>query len=192
MESGARRLCDAFPDRFLLGLGVSHAPSVAQRGHEYGKPLTAMRGYLDAMDAQPGESAPRILAALGPRMLDLARERSLGAHPYFVPPEHTAIARKRLGPGKLLCVEQAVAPDERAAEAYMERYYSLDNYRRNLERLGVGPEPPRLVAFGEEEAVERVRAHLDAGADHVCIQPLPMGEPELDQLRRLAPALLAV
>ena len=110
--NGARTLCEAHPGRFLLGLGVSHAPSVALRGGSYGRPLSAMRDYLDAMDAtgfQPGAFAPpRVLAALAPRMLELARERALGTHTYFVPPQHTRVARAAVGPGRLVLAEQAV------------------------------------------------------------------------------------
>ncbi|MFM8944446.1 MAG: LLM class flavin-dependent oxidoreductase, partial [Actinomycetota bacterium] len=113
MANGARLLAEAYPERFLLGLGVSHEPSVARRGAIYERPLEKMRGYLEAMDATP-TSAPagaqpwRVLAALGPRMLDLAAERALGAHPYFTPVEHTAVARERLGAGPVLAVELAV------------------------------------------------------------------------------------
>jgi len=213
MANGARALADAFPGRFALGLGVSHAPTVERRGHAYGPPVRTMRAYLNAMDAapyagaEPAEAAPRVLAALGPRMLELAAERTAGAHPYFVPVEHTAFARERLGPGPLLAVEQAVVLERdsgearRVARTYVERYLALDNYRRNLLRLGWPEEElagggsdrlvDALVAWGDVDVIRaRVRAHLDAGADHVCVQPLPMGDFRLDQLRELAPALL--
>jgi len=211
--NGARTLADAHPRRFVLGLGVSHAPSVAARGGRYERPLSTMRAYLDAMDGapynghEPDEPAPRLLAALGPRMLDLAAERAAGAHPYFVPVEHTAFARERLGPGPFLAVEQAVLLETDSARArelarpYLAYYSRLDNYANNLRRLGwddgdlAGGGSDRLldalVAWGDADAVrERVRAHLDAGADHVCIQPLPAGALHLAQLRELAPALL--
>jgi len=197
MESGAERLEAAFPGRFVLGLGVSHKPAVERRGQDYGPPVPTMRAYLDGMDAAAGEGArpPVLLAALGPLMLRLARERADGAHPYFVPVEHTRLARERLGPGKVLAVEQAVAAegDERSAREYVERYLSLDNYRNNLERLGLDTSDPdalvpELVAAGVEQGRERVRAHLDAGADHVCVQALPMGSPGLELLRGLAGA----
>jgi len=211
--NGSRALADAYPGRFLLGLGVSHAPSIAARGQDYGRPLATMRAYLDAMDAavyrghEPAEPAPLILAALGPRMLELAAERTIGAHPYFVPVEHTAFARERLGPGKQLMVEQAVVLEtdptraREIAREYTGYYGSLDNYRRNLMRLGWEEAEiddggsdrlvDALVAWGDVEAVRaRVAAHLEAGADHVCIQPLPAGDFRLDQLRELAPALL--
>jgi probable F420-dependent oxidoreductase len=210
--SGANTLAEAFPGRFVLGLGVSHKPSVEQRGAVYDRPIAAMRGYLDALDgvpfvsAPPAEAAPVVLAALGPKMLDLARERTFGAHPYFVPPEHTALARERLGAGKLLAPEQAVLlvsdPSEarRQAREHVRVYLQLPNYVNNLRRLGFGDEDvsgdgsdrlvDAIVAWGSHEQVRaRVVEHLDAGADHVCVQAL--GPKALDQLLELAPALLA-
>ena len=146
MANGARALVDAYPDRFLLGLGVSHAPTVKTRGQRYARPLEHMRRYLDAMDAAPYTGpkldAPRTLAALGPQMLRLSAERSLGAHPYFVPVEHTSFARKELGAEPLLAVEQAVTVSEDPAAAraiarrHMKRYLDLENYANNLRRLG--------------------------------------------------------
>src|SRR5579859_2916409 len=148
MANGARTLADAYPGRFLLGIGVSHAPSVAARGHEYTRPLAAMGAYLDAMDAaafrgvEPAEPAPRVLAALGPKMLELAAGRTGGAHPYFTPPEHTAMARDVMGPRALLLPEQAFVLETEPAAArakareHMGYYLGLDNYRRNLLRLG--------------------------------------------------------
>src|SRR5581483_11343514 len=144
MANGARTLADAYPGRFLLGIGVSHAPSVASRGHEYAKPLATMRGYLDAMDdaafraAEPAEPPPRVLAALGPKMLELAAARTRGAHPYFTPPEHTARAREVMGAGPWLAPEQAFVLDTDPGSArakardHMGYYLALDNYRRNL------------------------------------------------------------
>jgi probable F420-dependent oxidoreductase len=172
-----------------------------------------MRAYLDAMEAapymgpEPSERVPVVLAALGPRMLDLARERTDGAHPYFVSPEHTAQARERLGSGKVLAPEQAVIltdDADRARELAREHvafYMTAPNYRNNMLRLGFedadmedgGSERLRdaVVAWGDEDAIKaRVQAQLDAGADHVCIQTLPSGVFDLDALRRLAPALL--
>ncbi|MDA0634594.1 TIGR03620 family F420-dependent LLM class oxidoreductase [Nonomuraea sp. MCN248] len=205
---------EAFPGRFVAGLGVSHAPLVNARGHTYAKPLTAMRRYLEAMDETAKRrrevDAPRLLAALRPGMMKLAAERADGAHPYFVPPEHTAEARAILGAGKLLVPEQAVlvetdpARARAAARAYMAPYLTLPNYVDNLRRLGhtdddfAGGGSDRLVdaivGWGSPDAVAaRVRAHLDAGADHVAIQPLSPDGPDLDdalrQLERLAPAL---
>jgi probable F420-dependent oxidoreductase len=210
MANGARTLGDAYPGRFLLGIGVSHAPSVAERGHEYARPLTTMRAYLDAMDeaifrgVEPAEPAPRVLAALGPRMLELAAERTRGAHPYFTSPEHTAMARQVMGKGPLLAPEQAfvleIDPGLARAKAreHMAYYLRLDNYRRNLLRLGFtdddldGGGSDRLVdaivAWGDVDAVrDRVRAHLEAGADHVCVQAI--GADPLAELRRAAPVL---
>jgi probable F420-dependent oxidoreductase len=212
MANGARTLADAFPGRFVLGLGVSHREPVTARGHDYARPLPAMRAYLDGMDAapflgdEPDPPAPRILAALGPKMLDLARERAAGAHPYFVPVAHTAAARERLGPGKLLAPEQAFILTDDAAYArdlireHTSFYLGTANYRNSMLRLGFdeseledgGSERLResVVVWGEEDAIrERVKAHLDAGADHVCIQVLPR-EFDLEPIRRLAPALV--
>jgi probable F420-dependent oxidoreductase len=172
-----------------------------------------MRAYLDGMEAalysgpEPAEPVLVVLAALGPRMLDLARDRTDGAHPYFVPVEHTAQARERLGPGKLLAPEQAVILTDdprRARELAREHcafYLTAPNYRNSMLRLGFEEADlddggsdrllERIVVWGDEDAIrDRVIAHLDAGADHVCIQTLPSGELDLDALRRLAPALL--
>jgi probable F420-dependent oxidoreductase len=193
MANGSRTLAEAWPGRFVLGLGVSHAPSVATRGGAYGKPIETMSAYLDAMaDAayvgpEPERPAPVVLAALGPRMLELAATRTDGAHTYFVPVEHTAMARQRLGPGAFLAVEQAAVIDadrDRAREvarAFCQRYLTLPNYRNGLRRVGWadadmdGGGSDRLidavVTQGPLEAtLERVRAHIDAGADHVCVQ----------------------
>ena len=208
--NGARTLADAHPGRFLLGIGVSHAPSVAQRGHDYARPLATMRAYLDAMDeaifrgVEPVEPAPRVLAALGPKMLELAAGRTRGAHPYFTPPEHTAKAREVMGEGPLLAPEQAFVletdPDRARenARGHMTYYLGLDNYRRNLLRLGFTDDDleaggsdrlvDAIVAWGDVDAVrDRVKEHLDAGADHVCVQPI--GADPLRELRRVAPAL---
>jgi probable F420-dependent oxidoreductase len=216
MAAGQRTLCEAFPDRFLLGVGVSHRPSVEGiRGLTYGPPLTTMRKYLDAMDAAPyaalrREPELRVLAALGPKMLELSATRANGAHPYFVPVEHTEIARKILGEGPLLAPEQAVVIERDPAKAreiartHVPNYLRLENYANNLRRLGfseddiAGSGSDRLVdaivAWGSiDDVVKRVRAHLDAGADHVCIQVLtaqPRTLP-LQEWRDLAAALLA-
>src|SRR3989442_6609924 len=146
MANGARALVDAYPDRFLLGIGVSHAPTVKIRGQTYARPLESMREYVDARDAArytgPKVEIPRVLAALGPRMLRLSAERALGAHPYFVPVEHTTVARQELGEGPLLAVEQAAVLSEDAATAratarrHMKRYLDLGNCTNNLRRLG--------------------------------------------------------
>ena len=216
MAAGQRTLCEAFPGRYLLGIGVSHRPSVEQiRGHVYGPPLATMRAYLDAMDAATylpprAEPEPRVLAALGPRMLKLAAERSLGAHPYFVPVEHTAIARQTMGDGPLLAPEQAVVLERdpgrarEIARAHMTRYLAAENYTNNLRRLGFTEDDvanggsdklvDAIVAWGSlEDVVARVQAHLDAGADHVCLQVVPSQPGTLPkrEWRELASALLS-
>jgi probable F420-dependent oxidoreductase len=208
--SGAATLAESSGGRFVLGLGVSHKPSVEQRGSSYDRPITAMRSYLDAIDdapyvsAPPAEPAPVVLAALGPRMLDLARERTWGAHPYFVPVEHTAIARERLGSDRLLAPEQSIVLEtdpstaRRLARQHMHMYLQLPNYVSNLRRLGFSDGDvanggsdrlvDAIVAWGDVDRVrERLRAHLDSGADHVAVQAL--GERALDWLLELAPAL---
>jgi probable F420-dependent oxidoreductase len=215
MANGWRMLSDAYPGRFLLGIGVSHQGSVARRGAVYERPLSAMREYLDAMDHAPStapepEVAPRlVLAALGPRMLELGAERAHGVHPYFVPVEHTAFARQRLGPGPVLAVEQTVVLESdpsRArdiARAFALDYLQTENYARNLRRMGWTDADLRgqgsdalidaVVAWGDADRVAvRVRQHLDAGADHVCVQVVAEDEldPCLRQLRELGPALL--
>jgi probable F420-dependent oxidoreductase len=174
-----------------------------------------MREYLDRMDtamyvaAEPAEPPRRVLAALGPKMLALAAERTDGAHPYNVPPEHTARAREILGSGKLLAPEQAVVLEtdpveaRRIARAHMAIYLDLPNYMNNLRRFGITDDDiadggsdrlvDMLVAWGDVDAIRaRVQQHLDAGADHVAVQVL---EPERTEVpiadwRELAPALL--
>ena len=204
--------------RFLLGLGISHAPLVSGvLGDVYAKPYTRMRGYLGEMDDQVarmaalGRAVPRparVIAALGPRMLELARDASQGAHPYLVTPEHTAFARGVLGPGPLLIPEQAVVLSDDPAvvrargRAHLATYLRLPNYTNNWKRLGFADADlaaggsdrlvDALVAGGSAERIrERVEAHLAAGADHVCIQVLgDDAAPPLDQWRALAPVLL--
>jgi probable F420-dependent oxidoreductase len=212
--NGANTLNEAYEERFLLGLGVSHAPIVNSRGHQYAKPLTAMRTYLEAIEAHtyaapaPEHPSPVVLAALRPKMLELARERTAGAHPYFVPPAHTGSARAILGPVPLLAPEQVVVlePDPtRARELgrrHMASYLRLPNYVNNLRALGYEDADfgdggsdrlvDAIVAWGDEEAIAaRVREHLDAGADHVAIQAYAeTADAALAQLERLAPALL--
>jgi probable F420-dependent oxidoreductase len=216
MANGARTLADAYPGRFVLGMGVSHGSVVERRGHRYEHPYTHMREYLDAMDRarfggpEPERPASRLLAALGPKMLELARDRTAGAHPYFIPVEHTEVARDVLGEDPFHAPEQALVLEtdaERArsvARDYMQHYLTLPNYANTLLRLDwteddlAGGGSDRLVdaivAWGDAEAIgARVRAHLDAGADHVSIQVLS-GERGLPtaQYRDLAPALLAL
>ena len=215
MAAAQRTLAEAYPGRFVLGIGVSHAPIVDARGHRYQRPLDKLRGYLDAMDAAPWQGPPlaeepaRVLAALGPRMLELAAERAAGALLYNTPPEVTASARSVLGAGPLLAVEQAVLVEDDPAEArrigreFIAFYLTLPNYLRAWDRAGFGPEEradggsarlvDAVVAWGRPVAIaERVRAHLEAGADHVCLQVLesdPNGLP-VASWRALAPALL--
>ncbi len=215
MRAIQHTLGEASGGRFVLGLGVSHAPMVSGlRGHEYGKPVTTMRNYLDAMEKAPyvgpktDEEAPIVLAALRQNMLRLSGERTAGAHPYFVPPEHTARAREILGEGPILAPEQKVLLETDAsrareiARANMKVYLGLPNYQNNLRWLGFGDEDladggsdrlvDAIIAWGDESAIaERIQAHRDAGADHVCIQPLrPDGVPgpDLRILEALAPA----
>jgi probable F420-dependent oxidoreductase len=148
MAAAQKTLVEAYPGRFLLGIGVSHAPLVGMRGHAYERPLTAMRGYLDAMESAPftsvppAEKPPLVIGALAPKMLKLAAERTDGAHPYFVPPEHTARARETMGKGVFLAPEQAVVLEtdpsaaRAVARAHMSIYLGLPNYVNNLKRLG--------------------------------------------------------
>ena len=215
MAAGQKTLAEAYPNRFLLGLGVSHVPLVEQlRGHRYEKPVATMRAYLDAMDKAPYNSVPpatrpvRVLAALGPKMLQLAGERADGAHPYNVNPEHTAEARKILGNDRYLCPEQAVVletnPDKarEIGRAFLGFYLTLPNYANNLLRLGFDESDFKdggsnrlidsIIAWGDLSAIrERIRDHHAAGADHVCIQVLtadPKSLP-LREWRELAAAL---
>jgi probable F420-dependent oxidoreductase len=216
MKTGGNTLADAYPGRFVLGIGVSHAPIVQMRGHDYGRPLTAMREYLDGMDQveyaapPPAEPLPLVLAALRRRMLELARDRADGAHPYLVTPAHTAKARQVLGEGPVLVPEQGIVlehdPDQARAVArqHLSPYLGLPNYVNSWREEGFDDADfadggsdrlvDALVAWGDEDAIAaRVREHHEAGADHVCVQPVtPDLERVLDQLRRLAPALLAL
>jgi probable F420-dependent oxidoreductase len=214
MMQASNTLAEQTSGRFLLGIGVSHHTVVeGLRGLSYDKPLTAMRRYLEAMDSSPfmavgpSEAAPRLLAALGPKMLALAGEKANGAHPYWTTPEHTAQAREILGPDKLLCVEQKVVLSSDPAEARatangaLAIYADLPNYRNTWLRLGYTNEQidarddafiDALVAWGTAEEIDtRLRAHIDAGADHVCIQALTPGapfQPDVRALEALAPS----
>lgn len=217
MANTQRSLEEAFPGRFLLGLGVSHAHLVSRvRKHDYSKPYSHMVQYLDDMDSAvfrgvgPQERPPTVLAALGPKMLRLAAERAQGAHPYFVPVEHTALARETLGIGPLLAPEQMVVleRDPSTARAIarqgMAIYLRAPNYTNNLARLGFGEKDvadggserlvDAIVAWGGvDAAVARVRAHREAGADHVCLQVLTADQTTLPDAgwRELAEALRA-
>ena len=212
-----KTLAEAFPGRFLLGLGVSSPALVEKvRGHSYGKPLTYMREYLAAMDAARYTSVPparaphRVLAALGPKMLELSATDADGAHPYLTTPEHTREARQIIGPDTFLAPEQMVVLETDAdtargiGRAFVGFYLRAPGYLANLRRMGFEDadwSDPRaasdrlvdaLVAWGDLDTVTaRVRAHLDAGADHVCVQVLnPPGAPmNRTAWRELAPAL---
>lgn len=207
VASAHRRLNDQSGGRFVLGLGVSHRPLVDTRlPGKYRSPLAAMDDYLDALDGAdpPVPSAERVLAALGPKMLERAAARSAGAHPYLVNPAHTAFARGVLGPGPLLAPEQKVLlgtdpVDARArARDALAPYLRLPNYVGNLRRIGYGDADVSgegsdrlvddLVVWGERSVIaDRVRAHLDAGADHVCLQVVGTGnEAPLKEWRELA------
>jgi len=193
MANGARTLGEAWPGRFVLGVGAGHEYSAQMRGFTWDKPFSRMQWYVEAMaDApyegpEPDPAVPVLLAALGPRMLALAGTATAGAHTYFVPVEHTAVARRALGPDPVLAVEQTVVPVAEAstarelARSFAAGYLELPNYVKNLRRIGyteddvAGVGSDRLIdatiAWGTlEQIAERVRAHLDAGADHVCLQ----------------------
>ena len=215
MQAGWKTLTEAFPDRFLLGVGASHQPMVeGVHGVPYDKPYSTMVAYLDAMDrgmyfaAAPTAVPQRVLAALGPRMLKLAAERGLGAHPYFVPVEHTALSREVMGEGPLLAPEQMAVFDtdpvtaRATARRAMATYLGLPNYTNNLRRLGWGDDDllhggsdrlvDAIVVWGSlDTIVRRVKDHLDAGADHVCVQVLPTDASALPlvEWRELASAL---
>jgi probable F420-dependent oxidoreductase len=198
--------------RFLLGLGVSHIPLVeGVRQHEYGKPLATMRTYLQAMAAAPyqsvlpAEQPKTLLAALGPKMLELSATDADGAHPYNVTPEHTSEARTLLGSKKLLCVEQAAILETDSAKAramarsFLSIYLGLPNYVNNWRRLGFSDADTAaggsdrlvdaLIVWGGEKTIrERIEQHLQAGADHVCVQAIgEQGEPDERLLSLLAP-----
>ncbi len=220
MATAARTLGEAFPGRYLLGLGGHRVDDTVHLMDGYpmpalGRAVSTMDAYLAAMDAVPAHSPPpqvavrRVLAALGPKMLSLAAERTWGAHPYFVPVEHTRRAREIMGPQAFLGVEQAVVLDsdvDRAREvatAHVAAYVAVESHQTaNLRRLGFDDDdilgsPSRrlvdaIVAYGDVQTIhDRVRRHFDAGADHVCIQALaadPTALPD-HQWRELAPAL---
>jgi probable F420-dependent oxidoreductase len=215
MANGAKALGEAYPNRFVLGIGVSHAPSVQMRGGNYANPLAQMSAYLDAMDAAqyaapvPDQPVPLVLAALGPKMLELAAERADGAHPYFVPVEHTAFARRHLGNDACLVTEvTAVLTTDRptglqVARDFARHYLVLPNYANNLRRLGWSDEDivdggsDRLVDAvvvigGVDAIVARVREHLDAGADQVCVQVRAekSNDPSIGAYRELAAAFV--
>jgi probable F420-dependent oxidoreductase len=187
LAAATDRLDRLYPGRFILGLGVSHAPLVEATGQAYVKPYTKMVQFLDAL---PGTAAPVVLAALGPKMLELSRDRTAGAHPYFSPPEHTAFSRQVLGPVPLLVPEIAVSLTpgaEGAAHAreYSTFYLQAPNYTANLRRFGYTDADisdggsDRLIGDvvpnGPEASLAGIAAHLQAGADHVVVQLIGAG-----------------
>ncbi len=199
-------------DRFLLGLGVSHIPLVQDvRQHEYGKPVATMRAYLQGMANAPYKSAPpaappkTVLAALGPRMVELSAELADGAHPYNVTPEHTGQARTILGAGKLLCVEQGAILETDPGQAralarqFLTLYLGLPNYVNNWRRLGFSDTDfasggsdrliDAVIVWGDERAIRaRIEEHWQAGADHVCVQAIgAAGSTDERLLELLAP-----
>jgi probable F420-dependent oxidoreductase len=218
MANGQRGLAEQSDGRFLLGIGVSHRPMVQLRGRAYGKPVETMRAYLEAMGEAPYQAPPprekplTIVAALGPRMMKLSAELADGAHPYNTTVEHTAEARAILGAGKLLCPEVWVlletdrAKAHEAAHQALSRYLQLDNYVNSWRRQNFGDSDlagggsdrflDAMVAWGDEGAIgTRIQQYWEAGADHVCIQPItPQGSPQpVDErvLELLAPARLS-
>ena len=196
MMQAQKTLAEQSGNRFVLGMGVSHKPLVeGLRGLNYGAPVPTMRGYLEKMAASPytavapSEEPPTVIAALGPQMLKLARDKCTGAHPYFVSPDHTAMARGVLGPDKWLCVEQKVVLEADPAKArelartVARIYLGLPNYRNNWLRMGLTEADlenggsnkfiDATFAWGTVDQIRaRLKAHFDAGATHVCIQPV--------------------
>lgn len=214
-SNASKTLNEAYDGRFLLGLGVSHHTITEYvRKHDYSKPLTKMREYLERMDnsmfrgVEPAEPPSRVLAALGPKMLELSATAADGCHPYFVPVEHTAIARAAVGPDKIVATEQMVVLETDPSKAreiarkHMAIYLGLPNYANNLIRLGYSEEDITNAADNVVDAITvwgtvdtiagRVQDHLDAGASHVCVQVLSddTAAIPLEAWRELAGALL--
>jgi probable F420-dependent oxidoreductase len=204
-------LTETYGERFLLGIGVSHAPLVdSKEPGRYRKPLAATRAFLDAIDAtgQPVPAENRVLAALGPKMLELSATRARGAHPYLATPAHTHHAREVLGEGPLLLPEQTVLLIDSRDQAraigtdWLRAYLALPNYANNLLRSGFTDDDlasvsdrlfDAIISWGDEDAIlRRVNEHRDAGADHVCIQAISADPTQFprEQWRRLAAALL--
>lgn len=215
MANAGRTLGEAWPGRFVQGVGVSHAPLVDRRGHDYASPLALASDYLEAMAAagfrapEPDPEVPLLVGALGERMLRLSARAADGAHPYLVTPDHTRAARVTLGDVAVLAPEQAFVLTEDASAAraaarrHLATYLGLDNYVRSLGRQGFTDDDladggsdrlvDGLVAWGSADAIAaRMGEHLDAGADHVALQPL--AHPDVDdpvaQLLALAPAVV--
>ena len=191
IASAAASLETRFPGRFILGLGVSHQGPVEALGHAYARPFSKMVSFLDSLDEVPGDGLPPVvLAALGPKMLALSGERTVGAHPYFTAAGHTAQARSILGPGPLLVPEIAgsLAAGEAglaAVRPYAARYLQMPNYVNSLRSYGFTEQDvsgagsdhllSEITPYGPAALLAGIRAHLDAGADHVVIQPLASG-----------------
>jgi len=209
-----KSLAEQSNNRFLLGLGVSHTRIVEGiRGLKYGPPLSTMRRYLEAMEetpytgAKPSEEPPLVIAALGPKMLALAAEKTNGAHPYFTSPDHTAVARNIMGKDSWLCVEQKVILESdpvkarELAKPVAKTYKDLPNYRNNWIRMGLSEDDidnmsdkfiDATFAWGSEQTIQnRIKEHFDAGADHVSIQPVntngKLSELDWDCLELLSP-----
>jgi probable F420-dependent oxidoreductase len=212
MAAGGRTLNEAWPKRFILGLGVSHAPMVSGRGHSYERPVARMREYLEGMEKgiwrgpESAEPAPVVLAALGPKMVELAGERAAGAFPYFTTPEHVRSIRERLGPEPFIAVDIPIAlagerlAARRLGDRHMGVYLRIANYVNSLRRLGFTDADLELpgsdalfdavVAWGSEaEIARRMRDMREAGADHVVLNLIPENpaEPYLPELRAVAP-----
>jgi probable F420-dependent oxidoreductase len=208
MAAASKTVAEISGSRFMLGIGVSHKPIVTNlRGHSYEKPYSYMKEYLPKMKGalyrapEPKEPVPVVLAALHPKMLQLCASQADGTHTYFVPPEHTAWARKAIGPKPLICVEQAVILNTDATKAraaareYMKTYVPrLPNYTNALKALGWADKEfengcsdrlvDAIVAWGTEDTInDRVQAHLKAGASHVCIQPINVDNAMLPDMR---------
>ncbi|HEV7419264.1 MAG TPA: TIGR03620 family F420-dependent LLM class oxidoreductase [Mycobacterium sp.] len=209
-QAAAATLAEAYPERFIHGVGIGHAMQAQQVGGDYRTPITAMRDYLRRMDEEHAQSPfavppfPRVIAAVGPRMLDLAAEYADGAHPYFVPVEHTVEARRRLGREALLIPEQSVLvePDDTTLAAYRQRIAigtTIGHYRKNLLKFGLTEHDldtandrffHRVAVAGSPEHVaQRIVEHLQAGADHVLVNPFGTLPSVVDQLARLIPVL---
>ncbi|WP_460776580.1 TIGR03620 family F420-dependent LLM class oxidoreductase [Microbacterium sp. GXF7504] len=197
------RLEERHPGRFTLGIGIGHREALGDR---YQRPFAALEAYLDVLDAEGVPVDRRVISALGPRTLALAAERSAGTHPYMTTPAHTRFAREVVGPGRLVAPEQRLVPDTDAdtaratARRFLARYTGLANYRRTLERHGFDPADldgdvtdaavDALAPHGTAAVLAAaVDAHLDAGADHVCVQILPASADPVPALTELAEAL---
>lgn len=212
MQAAARAVAESYPGRFVLGIGAGHPFQAESVGSDYRKPLARMRAYLSTMDDEaaanpPAEPFPRVLAAIGPKMLELSRDAADGAHPFYMPLRHTAFARDILGPGKLLIPHQTVLlePDPVRARAIARPMVrrvltkGAASYPKAWRDFGYDLDAlddklvDTAVAWGDEEAIaKRVREQLDAGADHVLVSPIGETLADVtDQLARLAPALVA-